>query len=260
MVFYDGNPTSGGTELGSGTASTTVAGQWTLPWSFPTAGTQSIYAVYTPVAGNLNGSTGAANLSVGKDSTTTTLASSANPSVLGQPVTFTATVAVKSPGASTPSGTMTFKQGATVLASGVPVIGGVATFTTSSLAQGANSITAVYSGDTNEAASTSAAVSEKILSATTVSLTSSSLSATAGTVTYTATLSDVAGTGTPTGTVSFYYGTNSTDRHREPGRRRGEAEADGRVLPAGSYVIYAVYNGDTTHQTSTSSTINETLS
>ena len=48
-------------------------------------------------------------------STTTTLTSSANPSVYGQAVTFTATVTADSPGAGTPTGTVTFKEGSTIL-------------------------------------------------------------------------------------------------------------------------------------------------
>src|SRR6266540_1199102 len=47
--------------------------------------------------------------------TTTSLASSANPSILGQSVTFTATVASAS-GSTTPTGTVTFSDGATPLA------------------------------------------------------------------------------------------------------------------------------------------------
>jgi hypothetical protein len=244
--------------------SSTIAGQWTLPWSFPSAGVVSIYAVYSPSSGNLSSSTGSANLYVRQDTTTTTLTSNANPSLVGQPVTFTATVAVALPGASTPSGTMTFKDGSTVLISGVPVTNGVASYTLSTLAQGTNAIRAVYSGDTNETTSTSAALSEMIQSATTVGLTSSSLSATAGTVTYTATLTVVVpGTGTPTGTVSFYYlgsGGPVLIGTAVVGAGVAKLKPTATTLPASSYAIYAVYNGDTTHKGSTSNTINESLS
>ena len=69
-------------------------------------------------------------------------------------MTFTATVAVVSPGVNTPTGTVTFKDGATVLGTGT-LNGGVATFTRSTpLSVGAHNITAVYSGDTNNLGST----------------------------------------------------------------------------------------------------------
>ena len=52
------------------------------------------------------------------------------------------------PGAGSPTGTVTFLDGSTSLGTGT-VTGGVATFTTSSLAIGAHVITASYGGDGN---------------------------------------------------------------------------------------------------------------
>ncbi len=83
---------------------------------------------------------------------TTSLTSSVNsPGTYGQPVTFTAVVAPAS-GSGTPTGTVTFKDGTNTLGTGtLSVVNGVdqATFTTSSLAAGGHSITAVYGGDSN---------------------------------------------------------------------------------------------------------------
>ena len=62
------------------------------------------------------------NLVVSQSSTTTTLTSSANPSVTGASVTFTATVAAVSPGSGTPTGTVTFKDGATIIGSPATLI------------------------------------------------------------------------------------------------------------------------------------------
>ena len=248
--------TEGSTTLGTVALSGTTA---TLPWAFATAGAKSITAVYSGDA-NDKTSTGTGKLTVGKDTTKTTLASSANPAVPGQSVTFTATVAVQSPGAGTTTGTVTFKDGATVLKT-VAVSGGVASFTTSSLALGGHSITASYAGDANDTASASAALSEKIQSATTVGLTSSSSSGAAGTVTLTANVANVApGTGTPTGTVSYYYGTNTLIGTVTLVGGVAKLKPSALVLPAGSYVIYAIYNGDPTHQGFTSSTITLVIS
>jgi hypothetical protein len=82
--------------------------------------------------------------------TTTALTSSLNPSKPGQAVTFTATVTAQPGfGKGTPTGTVSFLDGATNIGK-VPLNGsGVATFTTSTLPPGTNSITASYSGDTN---------------------------------------------------------------------------------------------------------------
>jgi hypothetical protein len=83
------------------------------------------------------------------------LASSANPAPVGQPVTFTATIASTSGGTTaTPTGTIAFSDGGTLLGSS-PLTGGSATFSTSSLAAGNHSITAQYSGDANFASSSS---------------------------------------------------------------------------------------------------------
>jgi hypothetical protein len=82
---------------------------------------------------------------------TTALTSSKNPSIFGDNVTFTATVTASS---GTPSGTVTFKDGATTLAT-VALSAGKAAFTTSTLAGGTHSITAVYGGSGSYAGSTS---------------------------------------------------------------------------------------------------------
>ncbi|HEY9156571.1 kelch repeat-containing protein [Candidatus Binatus sp.] len=77
--------------------------------------------------------------------TTTTLTSSLNPSPYGQSVTFTATVT--SSGNPVTCGTVTFDDGVTPIATGVPLgspSSDQAAYTTSSLAMGNHSITAVY--------------------------------------------------------------------------------------------------------------------
>ncbi|HET6252184.1 MAG TPA: FG-GAP-like repeat-containing protein [Tepidisphaeraceae bacterium] len=89
----------------------------------------------------------------GTAETTTTLTSSANPSVAGSSVTFTAIV--KAPVA-TPTGTVVFYDGTTELGSGVSLSDGSASISVSTLPIGSDLITADYSGDaTNVASSTS---------------------------------------------------------------------------------------------------------
>jgi hypothetical protein len=89
---------------------------------------------------------------VNKQATSTAVVSSLNPSTFGRAVTFTATVKAVSSG--TPTGTVTFKDGATTVAT-VALTAGKAAFTNSTLIGGTHSITAVYGGSVSHAGSTS---------------------------------------------------------------------------------------------------------
>lgn len=161
---------SGGTPTGSVTfndGSTVLGsepltnGQATFSSSSLSVGSHSITAVYGG-DGTYQGSTGSLTQSVNPASTTTVVTPSANPSILNGSVTFTATVSVVAPGAGTPTGSITFKNGSTALAT-VPLnSSGQATFSTSSLAVGPQSITAAYSGDSNFAGSTSATLNQAV--------------------------------------------------------------------------------------------------
>jgi hypothetical protein len=92
----------------------------------------------------------------------TVVAPPGNASVFGQPVTFTATVTAALAGAGTPSGSVTFFDGATVLGSATLDAGGHARLTTAALVRGDHAITAVYSGDANFIRSAAAAVVQQI--------------------------------------------------------------------------------------------------
>ena len=88
------------------------------------------------------------------NATTTTLTSSANPSVAGTPVTFTATVASVIPGAGTPTGTVQFRFEGDLLGDPVALVGGVATTPViSDLGVGSRRISADYNGDNRFAGS-----------------------------------------------------------------------------------------------------------
>src|SRR5207244_4607589 len=134
-----------------GTPVTFSGGQATFTTSALSMAGHSITAVYSG-DGNFNATgTGASTATalsqvVNKADTSSTVASSTNPSVFGRSVTFTATVSAVAPGAGTPSGTVDFKDGVATLASGVALSGGQATFTTSALSVATHSITVVYGG------------------------------------------------------------------------------------------------------------------
>src|SRR5205823_1904621 len=98
---------------------------------------------------------------VNKATSATAVASSLNPSVFGQPVTFTATVTATSPGTGTPTGTVTLTHFASTTL--FPSLNsGTATFTNSTLSVTSHSITAVYNGDTSFNTNTSAALTQTV--------------------------------------------------------------------------------------------------
>ena len=92
----------------------------------------------------------------------------------------------------------------------VTLAGGVVVFTTTTMAVGTQSITAVYNGSTSFSGSTSSALSQVVNKATsTVTLTSSlNPSIFAQSVVFTVTVALQFG-GSPTGTVTFKNGTTS---------------------------------------------------
>ncbi len=89
--------------------------------------------------------------------TTTALNASPATITVGANVTFTATVAGPSGNTTVPTGTVTFMEGTTTLGTGT-LSAGAATYATTTLPTGSNSVTAVYGGDSNFSPSTSTAV------------------------------------------------------------------------------------------------------
>lgn len=91
---------------------------------------------------------------------TVALATNNNPSIYGQSVTLTATVS----GGVNPTGTINFLDGTSSISgcSAVSLSGTAATCTTSALSAGSHSITAAYSGDSNNAAATSTALAQSV--------------------------------------------------------------------------------------------------
>src|SRR5262249_3481327 len=97
-----------------------------------------------------------------QDSTSSSVTSSVNPAVSGQSVTFSAIVSANAPGSGTPTGTVTFYDGAIALGTSTLNSNAKATLTISTLSVGTHAITAVYSGDTNFATSTALVLTETV--------------------------------------------------------------------------------------------------
>ena len=251
VTFYDDSTSLGSMTLNNGTAILTTAAL--------VAGSHAITASYGGDT-NFTGSTSTAiTQTVSQDGSATTLStSSVNPSVYGQAVTFTATVAAAAPGSGTPTGTVTFYDGSTVLDT-ERLSGGSASLTTSALAVGSSSITASYGGDANFTTSSSTPLTQTVNqdgSATVV--TGVPYPSVIGqAVTFTATVTAAApGSGTPTGTVTFYDGSTALDTATLSG---GSVAFATSALALGSHPITVVYGGDTNFTGSTSPTFTEVV-
>ena len=193
---------------------------------------------------------------IGRFFTSTSLKSSLNPSMYGHAVTFTATVKPTATAAATPSGTVTFKGGTTILGTAT-LASGSGTFTTSTLAAGTHSITAVYGGDATFIGSASGAVAQvvdKVISNTSVA-SSAHPSQWGATVTFTATVTTPTAT-IATGTATFKDGATTLGTGALSG---GTATFSTKNLAVGSHSITAVYGGDANTLGSTSSILTQTV-
>jgi hypothetical protein len=175
--------------------------------------------------------------------TATTLAAAPNPSLPGQAVTFTATVAAISPGFGTPTGMVTFQDGNTALAQLSVNSGAAAVFSTSALAPGSHTVTAVYASDSLFAASSGNVVQgvQIVTSATATVLSSAPNPSLFGqSVTFTATVTSAAGV--PAGTVTFTEGA-TTLASGVAVDGTGHAAFSTAALAVGSHTVTASFTG-----------------
>jgi hypothetical protein len=245
----------GAAVLGSGIVS---SGKATLSTSTLTVGVHSITAVYSGNATYAASTSPVLSHTVNKAASSTTVSSSHHPSVFGQSVTFTATVAAISPGSGTPAGTVTFKNGAAVLGSGT-LISGKATFSTSALTVGAHSVTATYNGSIDYNTGTSAVLTQTVnKAATSTMLTSTPNPSTLGqTVTFKVTVATLApGSGTPTGSVKLKDGATEL---QTASLVSGKATFTISSLTHGSHSMSAEYLGSANDLGSTSAVTKQTV-
>ena len=189
-------------------------------------------------------STSSALIQTVLEGTATNLTSTANPSAVGQNVTFTATVTISGGGGVTPDGTVSFMDGATLLSTQNLSAGGVAMFATSTLTAGVHQITAVYNGDAAKQiqGSTSTVLNQDVQAPTTATVTSSlNPSFYGNSVTFTATIPP-SGTTAPTGTVSFLDG-GIADRHGNAQRQSGRRDIHHRHSQHGHAQHHRVVSG-----------------
>lgn len=201
--------------------------------------------------------------------TTTTLASSLNPSTFGASVKFTATV-TSSPSPS--GGTVTFKDGSTTLGTS-PMSGGSGTLTTGSLSVNSHSITAFYSGSSSGGGflSSTGALTQVVNKVNTTTTVTSSLnpSTSGSSVTFTVTVTGQSATGavalndgaTTINTITLSHGSGafatsslSVGTHSITGVYSGNTNNNGSTSPA----LQQVVNNDAPPATTTDLSINKT--
>jgi hypothetical protein len=232
-------------------------GQATYTTSTLPQGTTGVTAAYSGDAQYIASATTTLVQVVNQATTSTTLASSPNPSAGGQLVTLTATISPST--LVTPiSGTVTFRRGSTVLGTS-SVSGSQALFTTTTLPAGASNLTAIYSGDATYTGSTSTAISHTVLAGTTTTTLTSSLnpSTFGAQVTFTATVVTSVAGAVPTGTVEFLEGSTTLGIGTLDATGHATFSTSSLALKSGktmTHNIKAKYLGDAYNGTSTSAT------
>jgi hypothetical protein len=250
-----------------GTPVTLVAGVATYTGALATASTASVRRGLVPAAtvahtltavfagdANFATATSAAvtvNATTTLITTTTTLASSASSASYGSSLTLTVGVTPASTATSgaAPAGTVTITDSASGVVGTGTVASGAATITLTSLAVGAHSLTATYGGDTNYAASTSAATSVTVAAVTatavaTVTPTGSIPYGYNGTLSVTVTLPSAitASPGMVTAVISGNNGTYTGALGAATGSTTATAAIAFPVPPPGTYTITVTCN------------------
>jgi len=237
IQFYGGATLLGSATLTGGTA--------TFSYSFANAGPVTLYATYSGDTNNASSTSTNLTQTV-LANTSVALVSGQNPSTVGTAVTFVASVTP-----STATGTVQFLDGGSVLGSAT-ISSGSASFSATSLAQGTHSITAAYSGDANDTASTSAPLTQTVKAVTSLALASSLNPAVVGqSVTFTVNLNTAA-----TGTVQFLDGSTLLNTATVAA---GVATFTTTTLAQGTHSISVNYSGDSNYQSSSSAPLTETI-
>ena len=211
--------------------------------------------------------------------TQASLASSLNPSKVGQPITYTATItavrgASQDPVPSSPTGVVTFDDGSSVVCSAVAVASTSTATSTATCtpptyqAAAGHSISAIYTDNTGDGnfGGSSTSLTQTVQPAdTTTTVSAAPNPSTFGQqVTLSATVTPGSGLA-PTGTVTFFLGSPTGAKEQlgsgsvTPSGTTGRATFSTTALPPGSDSVYAVYSGSANDNASTSTTYAESV-
>jgi sugar lactone lactonase YvrE len=211
------------------------------------AGSRTLFVAYS--GDSAHAATNASfSIQIAKAAANVLMASSINPSTVGQIPMLTATV--------TPAGltgSVQFFDGSTLMGTAT-LTNGTTTFYPMAFSPGPHSLTAVYNGDTNSTAGTSPVITQVVNKAVSgVAIASSANPSSFGqSVTFTATVSPVSATGT----VRFLDGTTSFGTAT---LASGSAALTLSTLASGVHSIIAAYSGSNNYAGSTSAALSQTV-
>ncbi|WP_167357229.1 Ig-like domain-containing protein [Paenibacillus pectinilyticus] len=233
-----------------------------LSFSSLGVGSHTITASYSGADGIHNPQSTTFVHTVNAIETNTTLTSNAGLRYVGEPLTFTATVANTSGNQVMPEGTVTFKEGSTVLGSGT-LSSGIATWTASSLEVGTHLITAQYGGSLTHVASSSSSIPVVVnliptSSTLTVPGATDAASSYGTSLTLRASVANTIGSSiTPDGIVTFKDGSTTLGTAI---LHSGTAEwSVPDSLSVGAHSFNAEYGGDSNHAMSPAATVGHTV-
>ena len=211
-------------------------------------GNHPITAVYNETTDFSGSTSDTLNQDINPAATTTALSTSNSGAAYGDTVTFTAAV---TSGAGLPTGTVDFQVNGLTLDTET-LANGSASFSTSSLDVGNDSVVAVYSGDTSFSFS-SAGLTQTVNTAATTTR----LSASANPIVYgdTPTFTAVVGSnvGQPTGTVTFMLDGSALGTVGLDSTGTATLAPNSNANPlfvGGSHALTAIYNGDSNYSDS----------
>jgi len=275
LDFYDGQTlvACNGAKAAAGVAlssADTASCQTTFPAAMP----QQITVAY-PGSTNFALSSVTVNQTVNQATPTVTVAVGAPSqatSVVGQPVTLVATVAPQYPGATAPTGSVTFVDGTTPIScrprTVVALAAGKATCTVVFSAAGAHSVTVAYLGDQNYSAHSSLPIVQTVKAAPTATVViPAPLVATVGQpVIYLAVvLPTGSGSGLVTGTVKFLDGSSlmacngAAVAAPVATNGLGIATCTVKYAATGTHIISAGFSGTANYSASTSPSFPEVV-
>ncbi len=254
-----GNPagsvkfTDGGAVLGTVTPNASGVASYSTAGLLP--GQHTITATFSGDSLDAGSASVTVSVNVTIATTTTTLATSANPINSGALLTLNSTVVGNG---GTPTGTVTFKDGGTVLTAVQLTSAGTARFSLSTLAPGIHQLSATYSGDTLDNPSVSPTTAEQVVQKTSVTLASSeNPSLLQDNVVITITVGNGVPTTPPTGSVVLTDG--GTTLATLQLSATGTATYTMQDPAVGTHVLVANYAGDNQNSPASSLPLNQVV-
>ena len=246
VTLYDGAAALGAEALTNGSASFSIS---TL-----SVGSHTLTAHYGGDTLDVASTSAALNEQIQSGHARVNLTTSGSPVLLGTTVTFTATVTGTG---ATPAGPVTFFSDGKTIGSSALNAQGQASLTTAALGAGSHAIVASYGGSADEAAASSAPVTEVVQVKTSITLTSSVNPVLASTpIQFTAQVTSVGGIA-PTGTITLLDGTSAIGTAQVGAK--GAATFTLSTLAAGTHTLTASYSGDGVDLASMSSPLTEVI-